>query len=121
MGVRLMMMTTLLVIAVAALVVSFLTPLARALRRGRVVAPDIQSWPAADARVVSVLRASHRTFLLVRYTVGTQVIHNDVLYPLPGDAPAIGQRVPLRYDPSAPARAFYDPSRTIAPRPRVAA
>jgi len=121
MGVVLMLMTALMVIAVAALVISFLTPLGRAFRRGNDATPDIQSWPTADAQIVSVLRASNRTFLLVRYTVGTQLIHNDVLYPLPGETPAIGKRIPIRYDPAAPARAFFDPHRTIPDRRRITA
>ncbi|HEY0693804.1 MAG TPA: hypothetical protein VGD71_32765 [Kribbella sp.] len=72
--------------------------------------PEFESsdWPRADAEVLSVLRAGGRTFLLVRFPVGTSLIRNDVLYPLPGATPRAGQRVPIRYDPEAPARVAFD-------------
>jgi hypothetical protein len=67
----------------------------------------------ANAKVISVLRASNRTFLLVRFPVGTSLIRNDVRYPLPGAVPHAGQRVPIKYDLAAPARLVFDlhPSR----------
>ena len=67
-----------------------------------------ETWRTVNAEVVSVLKAGSRTFLLVRYSVGTSLVHNDILYPLQGEVPVVGQRVPIRYDPSAPARAVYD-------------
>jgi hypothetical protein len=72
--------------------------------------PETESanWRRVDAEVISVLRAGHRTFLLVRFTVGTSLIRNDVRYPLPGAVPHAGQRVPIRYDPVAPARVVFD-------------
>jgi Protein of unknown function (DUF3592) len=70
-----------------------------------------ETWRTVNAEVVSVLKAGSRTFLLVRYTVGSSLIHNDVLYPLAGKVPIVGQRVPIRYDPAAPARAVYDRNR----------
>ncbi|HYU86931.1 MAG TPA: DUF3592 domain-containing protein [Kribbellaceae bacterium] len=79
--------------------------------------PDIvvesESWRPVNAEVISVLRAGSRTFLRVRYSVGTRLIDNDVVYPLAGPTPEAGRRVPLRYDPAAPARAVYDHRRTL--------
>lgn len=69
---------------------------------------QVANWRTVDAEVVSVLRAGNRTFLRVRFAVGTSLIHNDVRYPLPGTAPHVGQRVPIRYDPAAPARMMFD-------------
>jgi len=72
--------------------------------------PEIESanWRRVDAEVISVLRAGNRTFLLVRFAVGTSLIRNDVRYPLPGAVPNAGQRVPIKYDPAAPARVVFD-------------
>jgi hypothetical protein len=72
--------------------------------------PEIESanWRRVNAEVISVLRASNRTFLLVRFPVGTSLIRNDVRYPLPGVVPYAGQRVPIKYDPAAPARLVFD-------------
>jgi hypothetical protein len=72
--------------------------------------PEVESanWHRADAEVISVLRAGDRRFLLVRFGVGTSLIRNDVRYPLPGAVPHAGQRVPIRYDPAAPARMMFD-------------
>jgi hypothetical protein len=82
--------------------------------------PDIvvesESWRPVNAEVISVLRAGPRTFLRVRYSVGTRLIDNDVVYPLAGPTPEAGRRVPLRYDPAAPARAVYD-HRRRSPKP----
>src|SRR5262245_41739725 len=72
-----------------------------------------ETWRTVNAEVVSVLKAGSRTFLLVRYSVGTSLVHNDILYPLPGEV-VVGQRVPIRYDPGAPARAVYDRHRVSA-------
>jgi hypothetical protein len=73
---------------------------------------ESERWHPVNAEVISVLRASDRTFLRVRYSVGTRLIENDVRYPFPGATPAAGRRVPLRYDPAAPARVIYDHRRT---------
>ena len=76
--------------------------------------PDIgtEGWRRVDAEVVSVLRAGHRTLLEVRYPVGTSVVRSDVSYPVKGEPPLPGRRIPARYDPAAPARAVYDRSVT---------
>lgn len=74
------------------------------------LSPEAESanWRRVDAEVISVLHAGDRRFLLVRFGVGTSVIRNDVRYPLPGAVPYAGQRVPIRYDPAAPARMVFD-------------
>ena len=77
----------------------------------RDVEVEHEDWRPANAEVISVLRTSNRTFLQVRYLVGTSLIRNDVRYPLPGAVPHVGRRVPIRYDPLAPARVMYDASR----------
>ncbi len=77
---------------------------------------ESEGWRRVDAEVVSVLRTSSRTFLLVRYVVGTTLMYADVRYPLTGVVPCAGQRVGIRVDPMAPARAAFDssrPSRTV--------
>jgi hypothetical protein len=76
-----------------------------------------ETWRTVNAEVVSVLKAGSRTFLLVRYSVGTSLVHNDILYPLPGEVPVVGRRVPIRYDPGAPARAVYDRHRVSGTSP----
>ncbi len=110
-----MLTIVLLVIVVTPLLLVFLAPLAR--RQVHAENPDAvsQTWKPASAEIVSVLRAGNRSFLLVRYQVGTQFIANDVLYPLSGKVPNIGQRVPIKYDPSAPARVVFDEHRATAP------
>lgn len=71
--------------------------------------PDIgtEAWRRTDAEVVSVLRAGTRTFLEVRYPVGTSIVQSDVYYPVKGEPPLPGRQIPVRYDPAAPARAVY--------------
>lgn len=81
--------------------------------------PETENWRPVNAEVVSVLRTSTSTFLLVRYVVGSSLIHNDVRYPLPGAVPQAGQRVPIRCDPMAPARAVFAGERSSS-RPKVA-
>jgi hypothetical protein len=62
--------------------------------------------------------------LQVRYRAGRSLIRTDVLYPAAqGVVPLVTQRVPIKYDPAAPARAVYDrnrvsgtPSRPTEPR-----
>jgi hypothetical protein len=80
---------------------------------GHAVDPELETagWRRTDAEVLSVLRAGDRTFLLVRFAVGSSVIRNDVWYPLAGPAPTVGRRVPVLYDPEAPARITYDVTR----------
>lgn len=70
--------------------------------------PEHENWRRADAEVISVLRTSTSTFLLVRYPVGSSLMRNDLPYPLPGAVPHVGRRVPIVYDPVAPARVLYD-------------
>ncbi len=69
-----------------------------------------EAWRRTDAEVVSVLRAGSRTFLEVRYIVGTSVVQSDVFYPVKGEPPLPGRRIPVRYDPAAPARVVFDVS-----------
>jgi hypothetical protein len=109
-----MILTTLVLIAITPLAIVFLAPLGRLRKATAAKTPghtDHAAWCPVTAEVVSVLRASNRTFLLVRYHVGRQLIHNDVRYPLAGSVPAPGERVPIRYDPSAPARMEFDTQR----------
>jgi hypothetical protein len=109
-----MFMTALVLIALVPLAIVFLAPLGK-LRKTAEPAPGSAAWRPATAEVVSVLHAGKRTFLLVRYQIGSQLIHNDVMYPLAGEAPISGQRVPIRYDPTAPARMEFDPERAQRP------
>jgi hypothetical protein len=84
--------------------------------------PDLgsEAWRTATAEVVSILRAGNRTFLQVRYRAGRSLIRTDVLYPAAqGVVPLVTQRVPIRYDPAAPARAVYDLQRAGRTPPRV--
>ena len=76
-----------------------------------------EAWRPVTAEVVSILRAGNRTFLQVRYRAGRSLIRNDLLYPARTPVPVVGQRVRVRYDPSAPARAVYDPHQPAADRP----
>lgn len=75
--------------------------------------PELGSaeWRMVDAEVLSTLRAGNRAFLQVRYRAGTSLVRSDVLYPSRTAVPLVGQRVPIRYDPAAPARAVYDGER----------
>lgn len=82
--------------------------------------PETETWRRVNAEVVSVMRTSTSTFLLVRYVVGTSLIHNDVRYPISGVVPHAGQRVPIRCDPVAPARAVFDWQAFSAAPPKVA-
>jgi hypothetical protein len=109
-----MFMTAVVLIALVPLAIVFLAPLGK-LRRTAEPAPETAVWRPATAEVVSVLHAGKRTFLLVRYQIGSQLIHNDVMYPLAGQAPIAGQRVPIRYDPTAPARMEFDLERALSP------
>lgn len=81
---------------------------------------EFADWRTADAEVVSMLRASDHTFLLVRFWVGTSLIQNDVRYPLGGAAPHAGQRVPIRYEPANPARLVFDQHPSSRPTPELA-
>lgn len=67
-----------------------------------------EGWRPVTAEVISILRAGNRTFLQVRYRAGRSLVRNDVLYPARTPVPVVGQRVLVRYDPAAPARAVYD-------------
>jgi hypothetical protein len=75
---------------------------------------ETAGWRSTEAEVLSVMRAGDRTFLLVRFTVGSSVIRNDVHYPLAGPAPKAGRRVPVRFNPEAPAQVVFDLRRTPA-------
>jgi len=105
-------MLTVFMIAIAALLAGFGFLVLAAVRLDLPARLDIaaesESWRPVNAEVISVLRAGNRTFLRVRYPVGTRLIENDVLYPIPGETPDAGRRVPIRYHPAAPARAVYD-------------
>jgi hypothetical protein len=76
---------------------------------------ECANWRRVDAEVVSVLRAGHRVFLRVRFTVGTSLIQNDVRYDVPGPLPHTGERVSIMYDPTSPARLVVAPSPTAQP------
>jgi hypothetical protein len=65
---------------------------------------EYAEWRRVNAEVVSVLRAGDRVFLRVRFTLGTSLIQNDVRYDGPGPLPLAGERVSIKYDPTAPAR-----------------
>ena len=110
-----MLMTALVLIALVPLAIVFLAPLGR-LRKAE-PSPETVAWRPATAEVVSVLHTGKRTFLLVRYQVGSRLIHNDVMYPLTGEVPTPGRRVPIRYDPTAPARMEFDRDRVLIPVP----
>jgi hypothetical protein len=110
-----MLTIALLVIVVTPLLIVFLAPLRRLLGHAENPNAEAYPWRPGTAEIVSVLRAGNRTFLLVRYRAGNRIIHNDVLYPLAGKVPDIGQRVPIKYDPSAPARVEFDKDRATAP------
>jgi hypothetical protein len=72
--------------------------------------PDVElaHWQRVNAEVISTLRAGNRTFLRVRFSVGTSLIQTDVQFPLAGAVPHPGRQVPIRYDPAAPARVTFD-------------
>jgi hypothetical protein len=76
---------------------------------------ETENWTRVNAEVVSVLRTSTSTFLLVRYVVGTSLIRADVRYPLPGPVPRAGRRVPIRFDPVSPAKAICDLQKVAGP------
>lgn len=77
--------------------------------------PD-EVWRRTTAEVVpSGLRTRDRRFLRVRYTVGTSLIENDVLYALGGAVPPAGELVFVRYDVMAPARVILDAGRPRSP------
>jgi hypothetical protein len=105
-----MLTVELVVLAVVAVAMGLLVVVSRCGRRDDASDPGIEfaTWRRVDAEVISTLRAGNRAFLRVRFSVGTSLIQNDVQYPLPGAAPHAGQRVPIRYDPAAPARMMFD-------------
>jgi hypothetical protein len=77
------------------------------------------NWRRVNAEVVSVLRVDNRIFLRVRFTVGTSLIQNDVRYDVPGrPLPLAGDRVPIMYDPTSPARLKAAPPPTAQPTPQ---
>lgn len=82
--------------------------------------PETGTWRRVNAEVVSVLRTSTCTFLRVRYVVGTSLIQIDMLYPPSGAVPPVGRRVPIRFDPMAPARAVFDRQTSTGTPPKVA-
>jgi hypothetical protein len=69
---------------------------------------ESEIWCRATGEVISVLRTHSRTFVLVRYSVGTSLIQNHVAYPLRGATPRAGQRMPIKYDAVSPARVEFD-------------
>jgi hypothetical protein len=111
-----MLIVELVVLAGVAVAVGLLALVSRF--GGRDDGPDqdieFATWRRVDAEVISTLRACNRTFLRVRFSVGTSLIQNDVQYPLPGAVPHAGQRVLIRYDPAAPARMVFDLHRPAA-------
>jgi hypothetical protein len=71
---------------------------------------ESEIWRRATGEVISVLRTHSRTFVLVRYIVGTTLIQNHVAYPLRDATPRAGQRIPIKYNEVCPARVEFDPS-----------
>jgi hypothetical protein len=109
-------MTTfgLLVLAGAALAAGM--PVVFSRTAGRVpsrAGTEFAHWICIDAEVISTLRVRHRIFLRVRFAVGTSIIQTDVEFPLTEAVPNPGQRVPIRYDPTAPARVTFERSGPI--------
>ncbi len=82
--------------------------------------PETKTWRRVNAEVVSVLRTSTCTFLRVRYVVGTSLIQIDMLYPPSGAVPPVGRRIPIKFDPLAPARAMFDRQPSTGTPPKVA-
>ena len=80
---------------------------------------ECADWRRVNAEVVSVLRAGDRVFLRVRFTVGTSLIQNDVRYDVPGPLPHAGQRVLIKYDPTAPARLVVARPPATQPTPQL--
>jgi hypothetical protein len=80
--------------------------------RGDDDSPDLEIepeiWRRATGEVISVLRTHSRTFVLVRYSVGSSLIQNHVAYPLRGAIPNAGQRMPIKYNAVSPARVVFD-------------
>lgn len=116
-------MSTIVLVMIAAVVLA-VAALVLLARTGDVVDaldPETDTWRPTDAEVVSVLRASNRTFLLVHYLVGSQLVRIDVMYPLAGDVPQSGQRIPIRYDPASPAHAVFDIRRGSGTPPKAVA
>jgi hypothetical protein len=110
----------LILITVTPLVILFLVPLARRSAKRREPEPQTESWRPVVAEVVSVLNTGSRTFVLVRYPVGTMFFHRDVEYPRGGNVPKYGQRIPVRYDPINPGKVVFDRYRATEPAPRAA-
>lgn len=117
-----MMPVELIVIAGVAAALGMLTVVNRFGERadGSDEEAEFADWRAADAEVISMLRAGDHTFLLVRFSVGTSLIQNDVRYPLSGAVPHAGQRVPIRYEPATPARLVFDQHPSTRPTPEPA-
>jgi hypothetical protein len=105
-----MMTVELLVLAGIAAAAGMLMLASRFGRRDDGSDPAVEhaDWRRVDAEVISMLRVGDRTFLRVRFSVGSSLVQNDVLYPLAGAAPHAGRRVPVRYDPAAPMRVAFD-------------
>lgn len=80
---------------------------------------ESEIWRQASGEVISVLRTHNRTFVLVRYIVGTTLIQNHVAYPLRGATPRAGHRIPIKYNEMSPARVEFDPSAHSHIRPTL--
>lgn len=99
----------LLVLAGAAMAAGMPVILKRAARHNPLHADtDFAHWSRTDAEVISTLRVRQRIFLRVRFAVGTSIIQTDLELPLNEEVPHTGRRVPIRYDPTAPARATFE-------------
>jgi hypothetical protein len=78
--------------------------------------PLTDSWRLVEAEVISVLHVGNRHFVMVSYRVGRELFRNDVMRPVIGTAPAVGDHVFVRYDPAAPARVLLEPGGRTRPR-----
>jgi hypothetical protein len=74
---------------------------------------EFAHWSRGDAEVISALRVRSRIFLRIRFIVGTSIIQSDVEFPLTEEVPHAGWRIPIRYDPTAPARVTLEPGAEI--------
>jgi hypothetical protein len=68
-----------------------------------------ESWPVTKAEVISVLNVNDRHFVMVSYRVGREIFRGDLIRPITGTAPAVGDHILVRYDPAAPARVVLEP------------
>jgi hypothetical protein len=112
-----MMTVQLMVLAAVAAGVGLLILVSWFSRLHEEPAVENENWRRVNAEVVSVLRVGNRIFLRVRFTVGTSLIQNDVRYDVPGPLPLAGDRIPIKYDPTSPARLMVAATAQPTPQP----